>query len=1706
MAASTPVNPSLGQEDIAPAIERIDKLCEQALYLQAWTAAQALGPLEQWKDADGWVVGARLATHLGAPALARRLCARAYRRAPSDARVRARTAMHWIEKRGPLEIHELLTSRPLHSASPGPRMAEYHVARAQVAIVMRDFETADQQLARVGECNPEECILPLMRSARLQAEDRLQDALEVVLEDLAKRPRSRPSLQQAAAVLWQLGRREEAFERLWPADAVLESHELRMQLYGMLFELERYEEAQAMARRAAESSPLLEPEGRGRIAAALSECAWRLGDRQGALRHAREAKSEFYDRLARRIEKSVPAGRTVRLEVPRIRQGYLTCVPATLAVIAGYWGVEIDPSALARDISYEGTPRHKERAWVENHGWCVREFRATWESARTLLDRGVPFALHTAYPSSGHAHVVMGYDEVRGLWLIRDPDLDSELKADAPGLLDQQAPWGPRGMAFVPKAKAELLQGVELCEAPLYDLLHALEVALDVHERATAARILDELEAQAPGSRLAIAARRALAAYDQDHAALLQAAEAQLGLYPQDARAQLDACAAMDRIAPRGELLARLETWCSRDDASSWVLMRLASELAYDPRTSGRGRKLLRRALRASPVDADIIAERANVLWARRRFDDALDGWRFASCLRDRNETYARAYFVASLMRRKSAPALALIEARAQRLGDQSGAPVSTLFWALQALDRTAEAFGRLDSALAQRSEDGELLLFAAREHAVFGRLGRAQELLQAARGRVREAEWLRASCAIASRTASASELLELWREVLRLEPFAEDAQRNVIALLAALQGRAAADAHFGIMIAQFPYHRALRRLQAAWLEHSDPVARTQAVKHLLEVDPADAWAHRELVLALASKGEFQQAHEAVQEAVRLAPEDPATFCVQASLLLREGDEPAGMAALHEALRRQPDAGPALLEILALDRSAQGRKSLLDAIAEQWVVGGIHPETILAWHHAARAHCEPEALLSTVDELRKARPESWATWCLCIRQRLLAGQTEQAEDLAVTMLERFPMVSQCHAEVAELAELRGSIELQRSALEHAVMLDSSSAQPAIRLARILERQGDVERARSVLQRALTAFPLDSNVRLSLAVMLRRGGDPEALAVLERALDLDSDNEQAGDLLFSWSSTPELSARAKAIILELADARPWSASLQLLKAGLAAAADQFEEALGICRAVQADHPGNVSAHAAAARLLVQLGRRDEALAACKPTALSKVPVDLRAVEAWVHWVTGDVEAGLARLQDLLAQAPEYTQGWADLIQWESQRHNLAGSQRACERLLRLLPTSRLVRTWYAHILMTLGKRKTGLAEFARSLDIGGCEPELALRTFHVARLAGDLALAERAVQEIERTEPSQADVPALLLALERDDPDAASIRLRKLCLRQESDPAWIDRCRLGFLRAGYCTELHEQLGAICDDPDAHPRAVAWWAATEASRRGASLLDALPGWAPNSARSRIALHTLLGGAVQELRGSGRKVCWRLRGWLRSNDELWEQAAIDLVDSGQLWTAAWWCSGWRRRKLSARGCHAVAIALRGAWMTGASAAACRRGLKLDSHAATRSRLAVLGAFESALAGKIASASLLIEGVSEPLLDPRHVYYLTMTRIMVAVRSVQGRDRVRAWHENSGKMPPIYAAQTLTQFAWDVYRVRARLAADMLTLDAMAYAHVRWIVLVVPLLLLPIVDKAFAVVTYVGLGFLALLLISIRILAYIGSGDDHA
>src|SRR6185437_1621793 len=118
----------------------------------------------------------------------------------------------------------------------------------------------------------------------------------------------------------------------------------------------------------------------------------------------------------------------------------------------------------------------------------------------------------------------------------------------------------------------------------------------------------------------------------------------------------------------------------------------LAAELMTDARQYPKATRILRRALRMQPLNVYSMTSLAHLYWNQRKFDEALDLYRFGACLDDTKEPPAQTYFSAANANRQTEAALNFLQRRWKGAIAKSPHPFNTWFNALLQLGRTQDA------------------------------------------------------------------------------------------------------------------------------------------------------------------------------------------------------------------------------------------------------------------------------------------------------------------------------------------------------------------------------------------------------------------------------------------------------------------------------------------------------------------------------------------------------------------------------------------------------------------------------------------------------------------------------------------------------------------------------------------------------------------------------------------------------------------------------------------------------------------------------------------------------------------------------------------------------------------------------------------------------------------------------------------------------
>ncbi len=1123
---------------------------------------------------------------------------------------------------------------------------------------------------------------------------------------------------------------------------------------------------------------------------------------------------------------------------------------------------------------------------------------------------------------------MIGYDAMRQTFLLRDPYERYATEAIAEPFLEKYRATGPHAMVLVPQGRASLLEGLDLLDSALYDKVYQLDRALADYNRDNAVQALVELQNAAPGHPLTLQARRRLAVYDSNHAEILSSLEELLKLFPNEANLRLSKLTLL-RDARRDERLNYLQEICGDKHSDPLFWQQYAAELSADARETERATRMLQRSIRYRPMDANSFSIYGDILWAQRRFEQACELYRFAACLEDKREQFAHAFFSSSRHLKQTPAALAWLEDRFNRFAVLSPQPAFTLFSALCQLDQTTRGFEFIKRAVQLRPEDGELLRFAADAHARWGKLDEAEKLLAQARELSAGPSWLRTAAMICDYRSDRKEALTLWRQVLESDPLAQDAQRAIADALGETQGTGAALAHLKAVCERFPYHFPIHQLYLNWLRWEGGQAREQVLRHLIDINPSDAWARRELANLLGDLRRFDEALRESATAAELEPQNPYTYCTRARVLGLAGRAEEAREDYRQAIRLSVDVSYAISGLVELCQSHSERKAALQFVEQELIRQVVFGDGLLAFRDLAHPVLESDELLASLRVALKERPDLWHAYSAVVHQLTEMGRYEEGLLCARDATARFPLLPRLWLDLARVHQARHHHSAEVRALEQALQINPSWSQAGRQLAAAYERDGQLKRASEILQNAVALDPLNAVNHGSLADVLWRLGDRDgAIERARQAILLSPGYDWPWRAIRDWSAQLQKPELAVALARDLTERRAGEPLSWLRLAEMLTGSVDLSERLAALDKAISLNPRCDAAWDLRALTLARANKWDEALSACHPPAWNDPPVMLRARAAWIQRQRGCLPEAIAEMRAVLKENPDNYSCWRELADWLWESGSYVDAREAALKLTRLAPMDAVPLGYLGDIKARLGDRVGAKADFRRALEL---DPQYTFAGFSLfdLQLEDDDLRGAGETLDILRKQLASEWVRArdAQLALRRGDGRGAMNVLRELCLSPEADAGALHYVADKAMGSGWLGDLEKTVRDVLKDPKAHRYAGTllvqchritkrWWYLNELRRLQKlgkageeaviSYISAL-GETVNQRRVRRELLVPPYFASSLL----RLILRRHSSWLRRDDRGWGNVGYALYCFGKSVQTRKWLGDWRERK---------------------------------------------------------------------------------------------------------------------------------------------------------------------------------------------------
>jgi cellulose synthase operon protein C len=1413
-------------EDPQAVFPRIVQLLDQSQTLDAYNLALEIElPIDKWSEPDKMLLASRLARHLGGAALSVRLACEAYRQRPNLSRFLTSKIYALTGQRRIFTAWQLSNRFKQCESETALEKVDALVCQAQLSLVFRDFENARSFLSEADKIAPESPWV-LTEHSRLSAEQgEPLAALRYVDQALAFHPCFRPAVQQKVQYLQTLQRDEEALELLESARHHVQHHGIAVQLLLIYSEQENWSQSLEMIQEARSLAPLADKAFENFCSTKEADARTGLGDWQRAAAQAEKAASvKFYAQLAQTLRSPIPAPRRVKIPVPYVQQQYRACAPATLSAITTFWGRPISQEMLIEDICYDGTTDFAERRWAQNDGWCVKEFKVTWDAARALLNEGIPFIVTTTEIESGHAQALIGYDTVRQSFLMRDPGVRHHTEAAYDEFLKHYEAVGPRGLLLLPQPMASILTKIQLPESDLYDLHYKINCALDNHDRATAENTLQQLQSQAPNHRIYWMGRRALAYYDQNPVLHLEAVDQLRLLFPDDDRLIHDRIGLLRTIGHNQEASQMLRERFTKPNIPAPLWRQFEQDVTTDGTRINFALRLAQRSLKRNPQDITALGAFAVNLWNATHQEQSIAVQRLAASLADKREDVAHNYFQMLIGLGRAQDGLHYLRDRAERLLDRSGEPTLTYAHALDQVQDSHNARKALYAALERRTEDGNLLLYTAQIEAAAGQTDEGLKLLKRASAHTSQGAWLRTAARLYRRAGDYEQSLLHWQEVTASSPLDIEAHREIALLLARRDGKNARARYLESIGTRFPLHLGILQLEITSLKGDDNQRFTKRLADFVRVNPQDAWAQRELALSEQQLGTSQQALERAQFARKIDPYNPDSWLVEAVILEKANRELEAKEHLRRALSLQIDTSSAIQRLLILSETADEKLEILHFVREQIESQKTVASAINTYREAAFSLLPLDELTENLRNIWYHRADRWEAWNALSLQLLALGNFTEAEKIAIGATERFPLLATARHHLGIVQGRQSRWQEAITSFRLALNIEPEWAPPVHSLVDAYQRCDRLAEALELLQWAHRRNPLAPTILGQWAELIwNSGAREEAIQQLQKAVDIDPEYDWGWATLSRWSMAVLQKDLAYQSCLKRAQHLQRDAPAWVRVAQLACGEGQTNEQLQAAYRAQESDPRNTIANEYVAIALSRQGRYDEALKACQPAIYSnRIPATLRGRTAYIQFQLGHIEQALETITAVLESEPYYYRGWEFFTDWKLQEKDLEGALSGAERLIRLNPTSPDGYNVRARIYAQTGRKEEAKIEYQRILALSPGFIPAAWRLFLAQLEDQQLSQAKRTIELLQPHASTAVIVPAkILLATRSQKPEEAFTLLAEAAVLPELDLNALKAAMEAMDKASWRDKLNKRLEYFLKDPALNPLIAAMW---------------------------------------------------------------------------------------------------------------------------------------------------------------------------------------------------------------------------------------------------------------------------------------------
>jgi len=1328
----------------AELLDELDGLIKKDQILTIWNKIQAVKPLAEWGYGEPRRMAGLLASRLGNRRLGEVLDYLNYRQDRNHPkwslyyqfrRVTAATQPVVIQK-----INEILTE---HRNGMEPELlADYLVYKAWLLASLRDFDRANALVEEAKQVAPDYSWVYVEESDILEKQDRYEEANEAADHALKLHPEYHAAVLRKETALIHLNRDEEAIALLNQAHEQAEHGVYAIRLLYRYSEQDDHEKMLWALGEYERLSPLLGKKDKEWLAGRRGDSYYLKGNLDKTLECYQKTKSAFYKAIVKNLEKN-KANECSRkkLDVAFVRQHEMTCAPATLAALSEFYHKEIDHLEIADAICYDGTPWHKERTWAEENGFAVFEFRFTEEITKSLIDRNLPFTLSTQSVTSGHLQACIGYDDRLGIAIIRDPTHRHYGEMLIDQLIKNHPVYGPRGMLIIPTEQSHVVDELIFPDQDLYDNRHRLMLAIDAHDELKMQEAVSTMRVINAEHPLVINSEISLENYRSNRPRVFALQKLLHERFPENESLEYDYFYSSQSHCGREEQLEIGLKAVEKKYPDPVFYAMLGDLYLENLRELDTAEYYLKKAAKNTFSNARSMASLALCSYRKNALDEATDFRRYASCQSPGWEHYAYQYFQLSTESDRVEQALTYLKARTISHGNKQSAPWITLSRAYEAINDDTKSREVALKALEQFPNDGELLVYMASSCYAWGYGSNGEQYLEAAKPLLSDEEWNHASGRLAANRGDRQKALRHYKRALEIDPDYYQRQSFYCDMLEEEYGQDYVLDYLEKLVAEHQNSASILELYATKLVDFSHDGSQAAVEALLEKDPNNLWAMRELSLLYEKTGEVDKAQSLAEMCLEKQPNAYHSYGVLAGIYARNHRLDEAVKLFKKALLLDADYTFAIKEWLSYLESDNDKLDAIKFYKKQLDVQPVDGGSINEYRDLAYRYIEPEELLLQIQTSRKRRAGEWAAWIAEKDQLLDMGRVDDAAKLMAAAEERFPFIPRIYIEKASIYRAMGDVEQTISSLEKALELSPSWDWAARQLAESLEYQGDTAKAEATLRQAILWSPLNpANTGCLVDLLGRIGKDEEAFDSLADELKRSPMYGWGWREIARWSLPKNRESEVLSLLELHHKTHGESKSWWSICFDVYSILEENEKALEYCNTCLEKDPKYVDMHDSKAYLLAKLKRYDEAILATTPEVFGQ---DISPVLQWrkaliVYSYKGLREA-LPMMETLAEKHPNYLPAVRSLTKWYDELEDDEKVEKYGLQWRRLDPQSHVVLGYLGAIYEKQKKLKEAADCFDKAFQIESEYSYAGYRAFELHLASRDLDKIPQIIQ-------------------------------------------------------------------------------------------------------------------------------------------------------------------------------------------------------------------------------------------------------------------------------------------------------------------------------------------------------------------------------